>query len=77
MLFLIEYNREKGEIVTIRKFDESEKTDAELARLDLELDLRRKGIRHELVILDAIDEARIRRTHRRYFESLEELAKAS
>jgi hypothetical protein len=77
MLFLIEYNREKGKIVTIRKFDESEKTEAEIARLELELDLRQIGVKHEVVILDAINEARVRRTHRRYFESLEELAKAS
>ena len=77
MLFLIEYNREKGEIVTIRNFDESEKTEAEAARLELELDLRRSRVKHEVVILDAINEAGVRRTHRRYFESLQELARAS
>jgi hypothetical protein len=77
MLFLIEYNREKGEIASMRKFSDSEKSEAELARLQLELDRQRVGIKSEIVILDAIDEPSIRRTHRRYFESLEELAKAS
>jgi len=77
MLFLIEYNREKGEIVSIRKFSDSEKNEAESARLQLELDRQRMGVKNEIVILDASDETGVRRTHRRYFESLEELAKAS
>ena len=77
MLFLIEYNREKGEIVSMRRFDDSAKGEAEEARLQLELDRQRMGVNNEIVILDAINEAGVRRTHRRYFESLHELAKAS
>lgn len=77
MLFLIEYNREQGKIVSMRRFDDSEKREAESQRLQLELRLRQMNVKHEVVILDAGDEASVRRTHRRYFESLEELAKAS
>lgn len=77
MLFLIEYDRDSAQIVTFRSFDDSEKNVAERARLELELELNRRGIEREVVILEAASEDAVRRTHRRYFETLEELSKAS
>jgi hypothetical protein len=50
---------------------------AEVARLEMELDLSRRGLEHEVVILEAASEAAVRRTKRHYFENLEELLKAS
>ena len=50
---------------------------AEGARLEMELDLNRRSIDREVVILEAASEDAVRRTHRRYFENLEELLKAS
>lgn len=77
MLFLIEYDRDSAQIVTFRSFDDSEKDVAKTARLELELELNRLGIEREVVILEAASEDAVRRTHRRYFETLEELSKAS
>ena len=77
MLFLIEYDREHGKLVTLRSFNDSEGQVAEGVRLELELDLNRRKIEHEVVILEAASEEAVRRTHRRYFETLEELLKAS
>ena len=77
MLFLIEYNRHRGEIVNLRTFADSERRTAESSRLTLELELNRQAIEHEVVLLEAIDEAALRRTHRRYFETLDDLARAS
>lgn len=74
MLFLIEYDRSRGRLVTIQEFDVSQKESAQNARLQLELDLSRRGKEHEVVVLEAADEAALRRTHRRYFEDLLELA---
>ena len=74
MLFLIEYDRPSGRMVTFRKFADSERQEAKEARLELELELNRQGIKHEVVILGAASEEAIRRTHRRYFEDLAELA---
>ena len=74
MLFLIEYDREKGKVVEMSRFFESERQGANSARLNLELDLNRRGIEHEVVLLEAEDELALRRTHRRYFEDLLELA---
>jgi hypothetical protein len=75
MLFLIEYDRNQGKVVTIQEFDDSKK--AQNARLELELKLNRLGISHEVVVLEAATEAALRLTHRRYFENLSELVKAS
>lgn len=73
MIFLIEYSRSKGQIVTFRNFENAQRREAEESRLGIELDLNRKGIEHEVVLLDARDEEALRRTHRRYFEDLRQL----
>jgi hypothetical protein len=74
MIFLIEYNRKQGLIVQIQKFEDNQKELAQDQRLELELKLNSIGRDHEIVLLDADSEAALRRTHRRYFESLSELA---
>lgn len=73
MLFLIEYDRKRGEIVSLEKFEDSEREKAYDSRLEKELELHRRGVAREVVILEAASEEAIRRTHRRYFESLSEL----
>lgn len=77
MLFLIQYDRSQGAVITIQEFDDSERENAENARLDMELSLNRLGTDHEVVLLEAASEEALRRTHRRYFENLSELMKAS
>ena len=73
MLFLIEYDRQKGQIVTMSSFPDYERVKAEEARLRLELNLNADGIENEVVLLEASGEDALRRTHRRYFEDLSEL----
>ena len=73
MIFLIEYNRTEGSIVTFREFQDVQRREAEDARLNVELDLKRKGIEHEVVLLDAASEDALRTTHRRYFEDLRQI----
>jgi len=77
MIFLIEYHRPEGRIVTFKRFKDSERLKAEKSRLDLELDLNRKGVNHEVVLLEAASEDALRRTHRRYFESLSQILKSA
>ena len=76
MIHLIEYDRPSGRMVTFETFGETERLKAEDARLELELELHRRGVKHEVVILEAASEAALRRTHRRYFESLSEIARS-
>ncbi len=73
MLFLIEYERPVGKIISFRKFYAAERSAAETARLEMELELNRQEVEHEVVLLEAETEEALRRTHRRYFEDLTEL----
>lgn len=75
MIFLIEYNRRLGRIVNFEEFEDSEHAEAEKIRLDIELSLSRKGVDHEVVLLQAANQEALRRTHRRYFETPQELVK--
>lgn len=77
MIFLIEYNRGQGRIVTFRDFDDSQRREAEDSRLGIELDLNRKGIDHEVVLLEAASKDALHRTHRRYFADLTGLLKSA
>lgn len=77
MIFLIEYDRSCGEIITLKTFSDSEKQGAEEARLEIEIGLNRDEVDREVVILEAESEEALRRTHRRYFETLSELASPS
>ncbi len=77
MFFLIEYDRSRGSIVQLREFDPASRQLAEDARLQLELDLNRQGVDHEIVILDAPNKEALLRTHSRYFESVADLVHGS
>jgi len=77
MIFLIEYNRSEGRVLTFRNFDESQRQDAEDLRLNIELALNRKGVDHEVVLLEAESEDALRRTHQRYFADLTQLLKSA
>ncbi|MFN8755282.1 MAG: hypothetical protein ACK5YB_06995 [Burkholderiales bacterium] len=73
MIFLIEYERSTG-IVEMHRFDKSGAEEARRARLSLELKRAAESVTREIVILEADSEEQLRRTHSRYFESLNQLA---
>lgn len=73
MFYLIEYNRPEGRLVTFRTFTDAERSTADELRFAIELDLNRKKIDHEVVLLQAESEAALRRTHGRYFYDLRQL----
>lgn len=75
MIFLLQYDRRRGRLVDLRTFEDW--AEANDARLDLELRLKRGGVSNEVVLLEATDEQALRRTHGRYFYSLSELAEAA
>ena len=77
MIFLIEYNRSEGSIVSFRDFDDSQRREAEDSRLGIELDLNRKGIDHEVVLLEAASKDALHRTHQRYFADLTQILKSA
>lgn len=75
MIFLIEYDRAKGNVIYKKTFKESQQQEAEKSRLELELELNNKGIDHEVVLLEAESEEALLRTHSRYFSDISEIAK--
>lgn len=75
MYFLIDYDRKAGKMISLSAFSAEQRSDAQAKRLELELAYNASGTLREVVILQAPSEAHIRRTHRRYFETLEELVK--
>lgn len=77
MIFLIHYDRRAGELILLRSFDDSDREIAERERLKLEIALHRDPRDEEVVILEAKNEEAIRKTHRRYFQTVEEIIESS
>jgi hypothetical protein len=73
MIFLIEYEKIRGRLVNIFRYEQYERSWAEKARLQKELDLNRDGLKHEVVLLEAESAEALHKTHKRYFSSVEEM----
>lgn len=74
MIFLIDYDRSRGELSSIEMFDDSERATAENQRLKRELSLHRQGVKREIVLLQAASEDALKETHGRYFADIATLA---
>jgi hypothetical protein len=74
MIFLIEYDRTQGELLSIKAFQDADRDFVENERLGRELTLHQKGIKREIVLLQAANEDALKETHRRYFEDIATLA---
>jgi hypothetical protein len=73
MIFLLKYDRKRGEIRELTPFPIGERAQAQRERLAVELGLYKLGEKAEVVLLEASDEQTLRRTHQRYFKSPKEL----
>ena len=73
MVFLIEYDRRAGRLVSLTEFEDSDRAAAEDARLARELVLNHTRTNREVVLLQARDLDALKRTHKRYFATLKEL----
>jgi len=73
MIFLLDYDRSKGHLVSMQTFVDLDRHQAEDARLSLELQHLRAGIEREVMLLEAVNEAHLHQTHQRYFQSLAEI----
>jgi hypothetical protein len=73
MIYLIEYDRQAGTLVQVREYGPEARHIADEVRLKVELDLLRANVAHEVVLLEASSQVELRKTHRRYFEKLEQL----
>jgi hypothetical protein len=71
MLFLIEFDRDKGQLLSIRRLADMERSDAEHARVERETELHRQGLPREVPLLEAASEMDLHRTHGGYFKGLD------
>ena len=67
MIFLVKFHRETQHSVEFREFGDDEREAAEDARRAIELSLGTAGMEYEVVLLEAVSESALRRTHSRYF----------
>jgi len=72
-IFLVIYDRHRGELVSITPYTPSERARAEHERLEVELDSVNRKLGREVVLLEADGEDDLRKTHARYFKNLREL----
>ena len=77
MIFLIQYEPASGRLIGLQRFEDADRASAEESRFALELEHARMAAPIEVVLLDAASEEALRKTHRRYFETLEELTRRS
>jgi hypothetical protein len=76
-IFLVVYDRGAGELLSIEKFDDSQRNVAEAERLKAELDSVERKLGREVILLEAATEDDLRLTHARYFKNLSELVSSS
>jgi hypothetical protein len=74
MIFLVVYDRSRAELIELRAYENTDRHLADSDRLELELSLDAAQSQIEIVHFDANTEADLRKTHRRYFESVESIA---
>lgn len=73
MIFLVDYDRATASLIELIPYADPLRGEAERARLSLEINYLEHGVSREIVLLEAATEQDLRRTHRRYFEGLEQL----
>lgn len=73
MIFLLHYDRSEGKLLSISQFDERDRALASTAKLELEISLIGSVVSNEVVLLEADSQEHLRRTHARYFDTIEQL----
>jgi hypothetical protein len=73
MIFLIQYDRSKARLIGIQEYADADREKADRTRLKLELDSLDRGVDMEILLFDSQSEEVLRQTHRRYFESAEQV----
>lgn len=69
MIYLMDFDPKRRRLHAMKVFDDQHRRNAQDERLALELAHLRTGDEREVILLSAADEATLRRTHARYFES--------
>jgi hypothetical protein len=76
VIFLIDYARRQGRILTFESFADDEWPRAQARRLEIELTLGESLLDREVVLLQAANEEALHLTHGRYFKDLAALVRS-
>ncbi len=76
MIFVITYNRDSGESVSMAEFEDSQQDEASASRLAAENAIDSADDAIEVVTLQAHDLQEIKKTHSRYFRSVKQLSES-
>ena len=69
MIYLIDYDSRENKLIELREFKDSEKLRAEYEKVQIELNLTKRGLLlREVVLLEARDLSELKRVHARYFQ---------
>ncbi len=71
MIFLIDYDRNTQQRVRFKSYIDADRAQAVADRLAWDTEVFPTGLHREVVLLQAEDEAAVRRTHQRYFECMD------
>ena len=77
MIYLIQYDRSQGQLLSLEAFSAAGKQLAAEARLRMETLNLALNQAYEVVLIEAKNEDELRKTHRRYFETLDQLINGS
>jgi len=73
VIFLLTYDRSKGQLLDEKQYDDARIDDANQARLEAEIACgAQTGV--EVVILQSVSREELQKTHARYFKSVKELS---
>jgi hypothetical protein len=75
MYFLLEYESGKGKLLSITSYSDDCSEQARKERLTMELKHHRAKNDVEAILLEAKDQQALHTTHRRYFDSMDQLAR--
>lgn len=77
MIFLIHYDPRRGEVLSIKEFEDRQVESAESERLALEIAELGSMQCNEVIVLQAADKAALLTTHSRYFKTIEQIQSLS
>ena len=73
MIFLIHYDRSVGKLVSIESYEDRDRVLASDAKMKLEISLLGTNGANEVVLFEAESQDDLKRTHSRYFKTLQQL----
>jgi hypothetical protein len=78
MIFLIDYDRNKGMLNDVKSFADHQRPEAQKERLHIELSARDAVLsgKREVVLLEADDIGILHRTHQRYFQTPKDIVES-